>query len=202
LEVPIGGAGAGQQADTITVPTFTGSRVAVANQSLGEDEIVLQCGGNVSARVRRGRLVLVGDELNNCVRVEQTGRRAFLLAGLAGTTINGRPDAVIFGGVRKKIDLLLAAGDDSIQFGSAANPTLLPRLQLDTGPGDDTIVFDHVLHKAKLRAMTGPGADLVRTVDTILQQSCWFDLVADHTVDGLNGLGECRRPSSRRGRTE
>jgi len=149
-------------------------------------------GGNVTARVRRRRLVLAGDELDNHLLIEQIAPQTYRVTGRDGTQLNGQLAALVINRVIRGIEALLGDGDDVIQIGSAANPTTTRGLRVNAGTGDDRIAFVQFTGGRSTTVHTGPGADTVEATDTVLREMCDFTLSRDDTLVRNNSRLRCR----------
>jgi hypothetical protein len=98
--------------------------------------------GNVTAEVRDGHLIVLGDDAANGVEIVGTGRAGeYLVIGHAragaATTIGGAVGPRLVTGVTGRVDVRLGAGDDGIEI---HNLTINGDLMVDGQQGNDTVI--------------------------------------------------------------
>jgi|GEM_PF-4864338 len=119
--------------------------------------------GNVQVTLRRGKLIVIGDNGDNGVRIEPAARLFSLrVIGTGGTTLNGRTAPLNFAGVRKGITALMGDGKDQLVLGGSATRQMQSGLvQFDTGSGDDLLRIQNVSMGNSIQLTTNDGNDSI-----------------------------------------
>lgn len=111
--------------------------------------------GNVSASGGEV-LQLRGDGAGNDVRITDNGS-TIVVEGRNGTTINGRPAQTFRSGIEKS-DIKLFGGNDRLEINRLRTSV---DQNIETGPGDDTVVLNGVGAGVNLSVKTDDGSDRV-----------------------------------------
>jgi hypothetical protein len=137
--------------------------VAIACGSLGSRA---RAGGvsDVSVSVKGGSLRLLGDDGPSSVLIRATAQPgSFVVAGMAGTTINGS-SGDNFSGVTRGLRIDLGGGDNEllVTAGELVSELELPgAFSYRSGSGNDLVVLDHVVFSSKVGVDAGEGDDTV-----------------------------------------
>jgi hypothetical protein len=119
--------------------------------------------GDVAVSVVAGDLIIVGDALDNQIRIDQVGLAAgeFRVTGENLTSINGDSAPLVVSGVTRDVSIALGRQSDKLSVGGAA----IPRdLRISTAGGKDVVLLDVVTTAGQLRVNTGGGDDSVHMV--------------------------------------
>lgn len=136
-------------------------------------------GSSVTATLKGGALVVVGDDTASTLVIHATPQAGTLvIEGVAGELINGASSAE-FAGVTRGITLDLGGGDDELlltpQGQGVLDPELVvPALSVRSGEGDDLLVLERVRVAGKLAVDSGPGADAVVAFLSTLEGNARF----------------------------
>jgi hypothetical protein len=129
----------------------------------------------VSVSVKGGSLRLVGDDGPSSVLIRATAQPgSFVVAGMAGTNINGG-SGDNFSGVTRGIRIDLGGGDNEllVTAGELASELQVPgAFSYRSGSGSDLVVFDYVVFSNKVAVDTGEGDD------TVFGYVCFLPLAA------------------------
>jgi hypothetical protein len=120
--------------------------------------------GNLTTHLLGGSLFVLGDREANAVTVTQTAAGQFTLTPDAGTTINGKAEALTLTGVTRDLVLWLGDGDDGVRLGSSFEDTLSVgrSLVIQGGNGENVIESNGTLTVARdLTVVNGRGNDRV-----------------------------------------
>ena len=144
--------------------------------------------GNVTVSFDAGTntVNIVGDnKANEIVLSGSLGGGTYTIAGVNGTTVNGKSSVTrpVVGANGSNFNVSLGNGDDVVRFGSVA-PAFVPftanSLRVDTGNGDDTVALaDATLRTGGLAVSTGNGDDTVRVE--------FSDILGGQTINTGNG---------------
>jgi len=114
--------------------------------------------GDVHAELVDGNLRVAGDAQGNEFAIHRgPDPGQVVVAGRAGTTINGGP-SVTFSDVTGRVLVRAGAGDDSILVRDLTAPD---GLRIESGPGDDRVALQEVSAR-RLSVDSGLGDDVVR----------------------------------------
>jgi hypothetical protein len=118
----------------------------------------------VSVSVKGGSLRLVGDDGPSSVLIRATAQPgSFVVAGMAGTNINGG-SGDNFSGVTRGFRIDLGGGNNEllITAGELVTELEVPgTFSYRSGSGSDLVVFDHVVFTGKVAIDPGEGDDTV-----------------------------------------
>lgn len=118
----------------------------------------------MSVFVKGGSLVLQGDDGPSSVLIRATAQPdTFVVAGMAGTTINGSIGDG-FSGVTRGFRIDLGGGDNEllVTAGELVDALDVPgAFSYSAGSGADLVVLDHVRFAGKVALDTGEGDDTV-----------------------------------------
>ncbi|HXG10326.1 MAG TPA: hypothetical protein VNK04_11225 [Gemmataceae bacterium] len=126
--------------------------------------------GNVWARLRRGRLIIRGDQLANAIDVVAEAAGAVVVTGVDDTLVNRQRGPQRFAGVRR-IDIRMRKGNDSVLLTRSAATVLNVRgLTVRMQRGTDELIFCDTDVHGQVLALAGPGPDTVVMADSIFHQ--------------------------------
>ena len=111
--------------------------------------------GDVTVTVEGGHLIIRGDDGDNNIIVTEG-----MVAGRAGTTVNGKPNEMVFD-VTGDINIRMNGGDDFVRV-ELPGFTLVPNnLWISMGSGDDILELLQVVVAGATRILTRAGHDVV-----------------------------------------
>jgi len=115
-------------------------------------------GGDVTARVANGSLILVGDEFDNEITIDQVGLQSgqYRISSVQ-TTINGSSEPVIVEQVTRDILAFMGRGDDSVAFSDIAAPR---NIIINGGLGDNVVTVSASTIALNLTVRNGGGDDI------------------------------------------
>jgi FKBP-type peptidyl-prolyl cis-trans isomerase len=185
-------------------PSRPVSKRVTLTPELLEDRTV-PSGGNVTAFVDGGVLRVFGDDQANHLRVTaiDNGKRGeAILIPLNGTTLNGRAEPIILGGIAFAYDIRMGKGDDFLWVtDTGGNISVFVHM----GAGNDALTMDFARHTGQTVLRTGAGHDTVSLgmgkltggtlIDTgggndqVFVGGTEFGAVQFHSSGGVNSAG-------------
>ena len=116
-----------------------------------------RAGGNVQVSVVSGNLIIRGDDRDNNIIITES-----LIAGRAGTTINGERRIFVPDGVTADVDIKMRGGNDFVRVELPGTNFAVPQdLEISMGNGTDIIELLQVKVPAETRLDTGSGDDII-----------------------------------------
>lgn len=116
-----------------------------------------RAGGNVQVTVVSGNLIIRGDDRDNNIILTES-----LVAGRAGTTINGERRIFVPDGVTNDVDIKMRGGNDFVRVELPGTNFAVPQdLAIDMGNGTDVLELLQVKVPAETRIATGSGDDII-----------------------------------------
>jgi hypothetical protein len=124
--------------------------------------------GNVAVSVTDGDLIILGDALDNQIRIDQAGLAAgqFRISGENLTSINGDAVPVVVSGVTRDVLATLGRQSDKLLLDGAAVPR---DLRVSTAGGKDVVLLNDTTVGGQLRVNTGGGDDSVHLLAVEVQ---------------------------------
>jgi uncharacterized delta-60 repeat protein len=133
----------------------------------------IHLGGNVTAQVVRGRLLIRGDDAPNRFHIARAGDLSYLITPVVGTLVNGRFQPAVFSDARRGIRIDTGDGDDAVLFREPIGPSspvmIRGELSIRTRSSNDTVWLDLVTVRGPTRVVTGPGSDQIELIDSLLE---------------------------------
>ncbi|HYD48207.1 MAG TPA: hypothetical protein VEB21_07665 [Terriglobales bacterium] len=129
------------------LPTALSCRAVLVLVSLAMagEALAFECGGNVTATVRNGRVRITGDDAANCIQLAHSDNDLLWLEALDDrTAINGQYDPILLLPVAetKSVQVNLRKGNDRIEISNVDNAAM--RWFVRGGDGDDFLGFGKV----------------------------------------------------------
>jgi len=116
-----------------------------------------RAGGNVQVSVEGGNLIIRGDTQDNNIIITES-----LIAGRAGTTINGERRIFVPDGVTGDVEIEMKSGNDFVRVELPGTNFAIPQdLDINMGTGNDLIELLQLNVPAETRLATGNGDDLI-----------------------------------------
>lgn len=117
--------------------------------------------GDVSAALSGQDLIIAGDALDNEIRVVQNAAGNVTVAGVNGTTINGRPSVVFTNPNLIKAEIRMGDGNDVVTIRGTPGVTVSNDVNIELGAGNDTLRVSHTRVGASLAVKGEQGVDRV-----------------------------------------
>jgi hypothetical protein len=116
-----------------------------------------QAGGDVQVTVKNGNLIIRGDDQDNNIILTES-----VIAGRAGTTVNGQREILVPEGVTNDININMKSGNDFVRVElPGTNFAVLHDLEINTGSGTDMLELLQVKVPEETRIDTGNGNDII-----------------------------------------
>jgi hypothetical protein len=150
-------------------------RLAVALAAVLLAGGVARAAGDVVLAQSGNRLTVQGDAAANTIEITSAGTpEAFVVTGLAGTTVGGVAGAIV-AGVRR-IAVSTGDGADRVELRQVA---VRGKVTIRLGKGDDAVLVDRVRLRGSLTVRGGAGLDDVRVEGSRVGQRVWISTARD-----------------------
>jgi hypothetical protein len=141
-------------------------RICAALALLGS-AVPLHAGGNVTVRVDRGGNLLVeGDREANAIEIHPYDIGAGTVTGVGSTLVNGAKSAE-FTGASGDFRFWMRGGDDRVVVSDGDGNHVLGDLEVDLGPGNDSLLVQNFFVHDDLEVRGNSGDDTIELADTV-----------------------------------